>query len=85
MAESISVRPGISVLLDERRDLLAGRRVGVLTGPSGVLPDLTGSAEALLRAADVRALFGPEHGLLGAGAEAARCHRRRASLGRADL
>jgi uncharacterized protein YbbC (DUF1343 family) len=57
--------------LDDRRDLLAGRRVGVLTGPSGVLPDLTGSAEALLHAADVRALFGPEHGLLGAGAEAA--------------
>jgi uncharacterized protein YbbC (DUF1343 family) len=65
------VLPGISVLLSERRDLLAGRRVGVLTGPSGVLPDLTGSAEALLRAADVRALFGPEHGLLGAAAEGA--------------
>jgi len=62
------VRPGISVLLDERRDLLDGRRVGVLTGPSGVLPDLAGSAEALLRVADVRALFGPEHGLLGAAA-----------------
>ena len=61
-------RPGISVLLHERRDLLHGRRVGVLTGPSGVLPDLTGSAEALLRVADVRALFGPEHGLLGAAA-----------------
>jgi uncharacterized protein YbbC (DUF1343 family) len=74
MAGSIGarVRPGISVLLDERRDLLAGRRVGVLTGPSGVLPDLTGSAEALLHVADVRALFGPEHGLLGASAEAAR-------------
>ena len=65
------VRPGISVLLDEQLALLAGRRVGVLSGPSGVLPDLTGSAEALLRAADVRALFGPEHGLLGAAAEGA--------------
>jgi uncharacterized protein YbbC (DUF1343 family) len=65
------VRPGISVLLDARRELLRGRRVGVLTGPSGVLPDLTGSAEALLLAADVRALFGPEHGLLGAAAPGA--------------
>jgi uncharacterized protein YbbC (DUF1343 family) len=65
------VRPGISVLLDTQPELLHGRRVGVLTGPSGVLPDLTGSAEALLRAADVRALFGPEHGLLGAAAPGA--------------
>lgn len=65
------VRPGISVLLDARRDLLHGRRVGVLTGASGVLPDLTASAEALLRIADVRALFGPEHGLLGAAAPGA--------------
>jgi uncharacterized protein YbbC (DUF1343 family) len=64
-------RPGIGVLLEERRDLLRGRRVGVLTGPSGVLPDLTASAEALLRSADVRALFGPEHGLLGAAAPGA--------------
>jgi uncharacterized protein YbbC (DUF1343 family) len=62
------VRPGISVLLDARRDLLRGRRVGVLTGPSGVLPDLTGTADALLQAADVRLLFGPEHRLHGAAA-----------------
>jgi uncharacterized protein YbbC (DUF1343 family) len=68
---SQAVRPGISVLLDERRDLLAGRRVAVLSGPSGVLPDLTSSAAALARAADVRAFFGPEHGLLGAAPEAA--------------
>ncbi len=64
-------QPGIVVLLEQRRDLLDGRRLGVLSGPSGVLPDLTGSAEALLRAADVRALFAPEHGLLGAAAEGA--------------
>jgi uncharacterized protein YbbC (DUF1343 family) len=64
-------RPGISALLDARRELLRGRRVGVLTGASGVLPDLTSSAEALIRAADVRALFGPEHGLLGAAAPGA--------------
>lgn len=63
------VRPGISVLLDERHALLRDRRVGVLTGPSGVLPDLTGSVDALMRVADIRALFGPEHGILGAAAE----------------
>jgi uncharacterized protein YbbC (DUF1343 family) len=60
------LRPGISVLLDERRDLLDGRRVAVLTNASGVLPELTGTADALLAAADLRAIFCPEHGLRGA-------------------
>lgn len=59
------VRPGISVLLDERRDLLNNRRVGLLTNASGVLPDLTSTADALVQVADVRALFAPEHGLRG--------------------
>ncbi len=62
------VQPGISVLLSERSDLLAKRRVGVLTHASGVLPDLRGTATALLERADVRALFSPEHGLHGAAA-----------------
>ena len=64
-----SVRPGISVLLDERLELLRHRRVGILAGPSAVLPDMTGSVDALLRVGDLRAIFAPEHGLLGAAAE----------------
>jgi uncharacterized protein YbbC (DUF1343 family) len=66
-----TVRPGISRLIETEQHLLAGKRVGILSGPSGVLPDLTSSVDALIEIADVRALFGPEHGLLGAGAEAA--------------
>src|SRR5688500_1928377 len=65
------IRPGISVLLDERSELLRNRRVGILTGPSGVLPDMTRSLDGLLRASDLRAIFAPEHGLLGAAAEGA--------------
>ncbi|HMQ30782.1 MAG TPA: DUF1343 domain-containing protein [Chloroflexaceae bacterium] len=65
-----AVRPGICALIEGRADLLRGP-IGVLTGPSGVLPDLTPSAAALARAADVRAYFAPEHGLLGASPEAA--------------
>lgn len=60
------VRPGISVLLDERRELVADRRIAVFTNQTGVLPDLTSSVDALARVADLRALFSPEHGLLGA-------------------
>jgi len=63
------VKPGISVLLEERLDLLRGRRVAVLSGPSGVLPDLDSSAAAIAGAADVHAFFGPEHGLIGAAPE----------------
>jgi uncharacterized protein YbbC (DUF1343 family) len=63
------VTPGISVLLADRRDLIAGRRVGVLTNHSAVLPDLTSTADALLAVAEVRALFSPEHGFHGAAAE----------------
>lgn len=65
----VAVQPGISVLLKERADLLQGRRVAVLSGPSGVLPNLESSAARLARAASVRAFFGPEHGLLGAAPE----------------
>lgn len=60
------VRPGISLLLHKRRELLAGRRIAVLSGPSGILPDLRSGAAALARIADVQAFFAPEHGLLGA-------------------
>lgn len=77
------VRPGISVLLEERAGLLAGRRLAVLTGPSGVLPDLTPSAAALAAAADVRAFFGPEHGILGGAPEGA--HVPDGDLGRARV
>jgi uncharacterized protein YbbC (DUF1343 family) len=65
------VRPGISVLLDDRSELLRNRRIGILTGPSGVLPDMTRSVDELLRLSNLRAIFSPEHGLLGAAAEGA--------------
>ena len=65
------VRPGISVLLDERAELLRGKRVGVYTNHTGVLPDLTHTIEALAAQADLRAIWGPEHGLDGVAAEGA--------------
>lgn len=65
------IRLGISKLLEERRDLLAGRRIGVLTNHTGVLPDLTSSLHEIMRIADVRAIFSPEHGLSGAAIEGA--------------
>jgi uncharacterized protein YbbC (DUF1343 family) len=63
------VRSGLEVLLSERLDLVAGRRLGLASHAAAVLPDLTGAPAALL-AAGVRlcALFGAEHGFAGAAA-----------------
>ena len=60
------VQTGLEVLLGERLDLLAGRRVGVLCHPASVDRGLTHVVD-VLAAAGVRLtrLFGPEHGIRG--------------------
>jgi uncharacterized protein YbbC (DUF1343 family) len=64
------VKTGLQVLLDERMNLLDGRRVGLVTQPAAVLPDLTAGVDALQRAGvRIAALFGPEHGFTGAAAD----------------
>ncbi len=62
------VKPGIDVLLEERLDLIQGKRVGLITNPTGMTSDLESDIEALYQApgVDLRALFGPEHGVRGA-------------------
>lgn len=61
------VRVGLEVLLDTRRDLLAGRRVALLAHASAVTPALVHAADALSALPGLRLvrLFGPEHGLRG--------------------
>ena len=63
------VRPGIEVLLSDRVDLVAGRRIGLVTNHAGV--DSRGVHDVeRLRAAGltITALFSPEHGFRGAAA-----------------
>ncbi|HEY9076293.1 MAG TPA: DUF1343 domain-containing protein [Anaerolineaceae bacterium] len=64
------IRTGLEVLLTERLHVLSGRRVGLVTQPAAVLPDLTFIYDALVQAG-VRfgALFGPEHGFNAAAAD----------------
>ncbi|MGW0804604.1 exo-beta-N-acetylmuramidase NamZ family protein [Nonomuraea sp. NPDC002799] len=46
--------------------LAGGTRLGLITNPTGVLPDLTSTPDALTAAGvPLTALFGPEHGLRG--------------------
>jgi uncharacterized protein YbbC (DUF1343 family) len=58
------VKTGLDVLLAEKPHLLRGRRVGLVTNPTGVTGDLESTVDVLHRAAGVQlaALFGPEHG-----------------------
>ncbi len=69
----MTVRFGIDVLLDERLDLIAGRRVGLISNASGVTCNLTSDAQALRSVPGVQlvALFGPEHGYHTAAADGA--------------
>jgi uncharacterized protein YbbC (DUF1343 family) len=67
MTHFTRVLTGLEALLRQPQ-LLHGRRIGLVTNPTGVTRDLTPVAEALLcvNGVELRALFGPEHGLRGA-------------------
>jgi len=61
------VKLGVEVLLEKHLDLLKGKRVGLITNPSGVDAALVSTIERLRTGPDVRlvALYGPEHGVRG--------------------
>jgi uncharacterized protein YbbC (DUF1343 family) len=58
---------GIDVLLEDRADLVEGKRVGLVTNPTGVDRSLRSSIDRLAAHPGVTlvALFGPEHGVRG--------------------
>lgn len=64
---SARVKPGIEVLRDSGFRALEGKRVGLLTNPSGVDGNLKSTADILSEAPNVNlvALFAPEHGVRG--------------------
>lgn len=66
-AAEVKVRPGIEVFLANYTQLVAGKRVGLVTNPTGVNSQLEATVDLLN--ADKRinlvALFSPEHGIRG--------------------
>lgn len=62
-----SVVPGIETFLEQNLDWIEGKRVGLVTNPTGVDRELQSSADLLFEHPDVEltALFGPEHGIRG--------------------
>lgn len=61
------VSPGIEVLLKEEKNVLSGKKVGLITNPTGIDSKLTSIVDLLHDDPDINltALFGPEHGVRG--------------------
>ncbi|HZX09478.1 MAG TPA: DUF1343 domain-containing protein [Acidobacteriota bacterium] len=64
---SSQVKPGIEVFLEKHIDLVKGKRVGLVTNPTGVDTYLKTAIELLFQHPDINltALYGPEHGVRG--------------------
>jgi uncharacterized protein YbbC (DUF1343 family) len=62
------VQPGIETLVNERPELIAGKRVGLITNPTGVASDLRSDVDLIASVPDAKlvALFAGEHGVWGA-------------------
>ena len=59
------VKTGIEVLRERDFDLLKGKRVGLITNPTGVDSHLRSTIDILHANVRLTALFGPEHGVRG--------------------
>ncbi|HAV23412.1 MAG TPA: DUF1343 domain-containing protein [Bacteroidetes bacterium] len=67
MSPPIVTKTGIDVLRERGFDILRGKRVGLITNPTGLTSDLQSTIDILFRAEGVQltALYGPEHGVRG--------------------
>lgn len=59
------VKPGIEVLRDSGFEILKGKRVGLVTNPSGIDRNLISTIDILNDNVDLVALYAPEHGVRG--------------------
>ncbi len=66
-AQKINVKTGIEVLKETNFKILQGKRVGLITNPTGVDNNLKSTIDILHEAPGVQlvALYGPEHGVRG--------------------
>ncbi|OKY98563.1 MAG: hypothetical protein BHV67_05445 [Bacteroidales bacterium 43_36] len=71
---SAQVKPGIVTLRESGFEALRGKRVGLITNPTGVDPQLNATPDILAAAEGVElaAMFAPEHGIRGDVAAGAR-------------
>lgn len=64
---AVKVKPGVEVLRESGFKVLDGKRVGLVTNPSGIDNDLKSTVDILNEAPNCKlvALYGPEHGVRG--------------------
>lgn len=64
---SVQVKTGIEILRERNFDILKGKKVGLVTNPTGVDSKLKSTIDILFEAPEVNlvALYGPEHGVRG--------------------
>jgi uncharacterized protein YbbC (DUF1343 family) len=62
-----AVKPGVEVFLEKHLDLVKGKRVGLITNPTGTDSRLASTIDLLFANPAVKlvALYGPEHGVRG--------------------
>lgn len=65
--EKSFIKTGLETLADNKFTLLKGKKIGLITNPTGVDHSLRSTIDILYKAKDVRliALFSPEHGIRG--------------------
>lgn len=66
-AQKITIKTGIEVLKEQKFKILEGKRVGLITNPTGVDNNMKSTIDILHEAPNVKlvALFAPEHGVRG--------------------
>lgn len=66
-AQKIKIKTGIEILKEQNFKVLEGKRVGLITNPTGVDNDMKSTIDILSEAPNVKlvALFAPEHGVRG--------------------
>lgn len=67
LANPPAVKLGCEVLFEKRMDLIRGKKVGLITNPTGVDSKLRSTADMLAECKETKliALYGPEHGIRG--------------------
>ena len=65
--KSKELKLGVDVVLSSEKDVLKGKRVGLITNPTGVDQDLNSIVDRFYQDKDINltALYGPEHGVRG--------------------
>ena len=65
--KSKEIKLGVDVVLSSEKELLEGKRVGLITNPTGVDQDLNSIVDRFFQDKDINltALYGPEHGVRG--------------------